>query len=249
VTGRRGWVLVTGASRGIGEATAMALAVKGFDLILWARTAEALATTASQISATGARVRTASVDVGSADHVSRAAAASLGELDWLAGLVLNAGGGVWSPLDRLDPAEWDDTIRTNLSGAYHVLHQVLPQFTAQAAGLIVGMLSDSVLYPFPERAAYTAAKSGMNALLEVTRREVRSRGIRVSTVLPSRVDTFFHGGHKNASPGTRKGALSAADVAQVVAGLFELPANIEVRSIHMAAMTSTYGPFTERVEP
>jgi NADP-dependent 3-hydroxy acid dehydrogenase YdfG len=245
----RGWVLVTGASRGIGEATATELAAAGFDLVLWARNAEALADVAQRVRALGVRTRTASVDVGSGEQVAAAAKELPGADEHLAGLVLNAGHGVWTPLLRLEPEEWTDTIRSNLDGSYHVLRAVIARLTAQRAGLIVGMLSDSVLHPFADRAAYTAAKAGMSALLEVTRREVRADGVRVSAVLPSRVDTHFQGSHTEAGPSTRAGALSAADVGRVVVGLFEQPPHVEIRQIQLAAMTSTFGLLPERVGP
>lgn len=247
MTGRRGWVLVTGASRGIGAAVAVRLAADGFGLVLWARSADGLAATAAEVEAAGGRAVTGVVDVGSAEQV-RDRAAVLAGLEPLAGVVLNAGSGRWAPLFAVEPAEWRHTMRTNLDGAYHVLRAVLPRLTAAGSGLVVGILSDTVLHPHPDRTAYAASKAGMAALLETVRREVRHRGVRVSALLPSRVDTHFLGGHANAAPGTRTGALTAAEVAGVVGTLFALPPNVEVRHLQLAAMTSTYGPFPERVE-
>jgi NADP-dependent 3-hydroxy acid dehydrogenase YdfG len=247
VSGRRGRVLVTGASRGIGAAVAEALAVEGFDLVLWARSPDGLDRTASAVRQRGAAASVHTVDVGDGAQVA-AASATLAGPGPLAGVVLNAGVGRWSPLSSLDPEQWHSTLRTNLDGAYHVLRAVLPRLTAQRAGLVVGVLSDSALYPHADRAAYSASKAGMSALLETVRREVRRHNIRVSAVLPSRVDTHFQGSHNEAAPGTRKGALAAADVAQVVSALFTLPPHVEVRNMQLAAMTATYGPFPERVE-
>ena len=246
MTPGRGWVLVTGATRGIGEATAKLLADNGFDLILWARTAGDLAVTAKTVRAAGAEVRTAAVDVGDAAAVEAASRDTLAEINRLAGVVLNAGHGVWTPLKRLGLAEWHSTVDTNLNGAFHVLRAAIPRLGY--GGLVVGVLSDSVLYPFPDRAAYSAAKSGMSALLDVARRELRPVGVRICSLLPSRVDTHFEGAHEVAGPGSRPGALAAAEVAEVVCGLFDLPQGIEVRHIQLAAMASSYGPFPEVVE-
>lgn len=247
MTDSRGWVVVTGASRGIGRAAAEALAAVGFDLILWARSGDALADVASQIRRHGGRVRYASVDVGSASSVDAATASCLEENLTLTGLVLNAGHGVWTALDALDAKEWNGTVDTNLHGTFNVLRIALPRLV-DGNGLIIGLLSDSAIYPFAHRAAYSAAKAGMRALLEVTRLEVRERGVRVSLIFLSRVDTFFSGSHVNASPGTRLGALSAADVAGIVKSLFEQPPAIEIRETHLSAMTATFGPFIEKVE-
>lgn len=245
MTARMGWVLVTGASRGIGKAIAQTLACDGFDLVLWARSPAELAETADVVTALGSRVQVAKVDVSDPGQVA-AAAKSLSTADGLAGLVLNAGKGRWAPLEDLDLNSWDQTVRTNLDGCYHVLRAVLPSLLADPPSLLVGLLSDSAYYPFAGRAAYSASKAGMRALLEVMRREVRGRGIRVSLVAPSRVDTHFVGSHPQARPGTRPGALSAEDVGQIVGTLFRLPSHIEIREIQVSSMTATFGPYPER---
>jgi NADP-dependent 3-hydroxy acid dehydrogenase YdfG len=163
--------------------------------------------------------------------------------------VINAGLGTWAPFTELDPANWDRTLRTNLDGAYHTLRTVLPLLVATPGSLIVGLSSDSALHPFAGRAAYSASKAALQAMLEVVRREVRESGVRVSVVVPSRVDTFFEGGRRGAAPGTRTGALTSDQVAEVVAGLFALPPVVEVREIQLAAMTSTFGLLPERTQP
>ncbi|MFE0426987.1 SDR family NAD(P)-dependent oxidoreductase [Streptomyces sp. NPDC058953] len=245
---RNRWVLITGASRGIGRSIALALAAEGYQPVLWARSGDDLADVADEVRTYGVPVRTAVVDVTDPEMVAQAARTSLAGLDGLAALVLNAGQGVWTPLSELDTAAWDRTVRTNLDGGFQVLTTVLPLLTATPGALVIGLLSDSVLYPFPERAAYAASKSGLRALLEVTRREVRDKQVRVCSVLPSRVDTHFQGAHESAAPGSRDGALAAEDVAAVVAGLFRLPPHVEVREIQLSAMTSTFGPFPEKAQ-
>ncbi|GIF15712.1 SDR family NAD(P)-dependent oxidoreductase [Actinoplanes teichomyceticus] len=246
MTGAGRWVLVSGASRGIGRATAVALAADGYRPVLWARSGADLAAVRAEVRERGGEARSAIVDVGDPDAVARAARESLAGLTELAGVVLNAGQGRWAPLAEIEPQDWDGTLRTNLSGSFHVLRAALPLLTAAPGALVVGLLSDSAVHPFPERAAYAASKSGLRALLEVARRELRERGVRVSLVVPSRVDTFFEGAYTDAAPGTRKGALTAADIAALVTGIFRLPPEIEVRETHVAAMTSTFGPFQER---
>jgi NAD(P)-dependent dehydrogenase (short-subunit alcohol dehydrogenase family) len=230
----RGTVLVTGASRGIGAAVAERLTTRGFQVVGWAR---------SDSLHCG---RMARVDVGDPEQVDRAVGETLADAPALQGLVLNAGAGVWTALADLAVDEWRDTMRTNLDGAFYVLRATLPRLIA-GRGLIVGILSDSARYPFPGRAAYGAAKSGLYALLEAARREVRAAGVRVSLVVPSRVDTYFRGAHAESGPGSRPGALAAADVAGVVATLFELPGGVEVRETHVASVRATYGPYPEAV--
>ncbi|GAU66484.1 putative oxidoreductase [Streptomyces sp. NBRC 110611] len=242
-------MLITGASRGIGRAIALALAADGYRPVLWARSGDDLAEVAAEVRAHGTPVRSAVVDIADPAAVAFAARTSLAGLDGLAGLVLNAGQGVWTALSELGTDEWDRTVRTNLDGGFQVLSAALPLLTAVPGALVVGMLSDSARYPFPQRAAYAAAKSGLGALLEVTRREVREQRVRVCQVVPSRVDTYFRGAHADAAPGSREGALSAEDVAAVVSGLFRLPPHVEIREIQMSSLSSTFGPFPERAQP
>lgn len=238
-----GTVLITGASRGIGRASALRLAAAGRDLVLWARTADELADTGRAAERFGGRVSCQLVDVADPAQVAEACAA----IKWNSapGLVLNAGSGIWQPIEQIDDETWQRTLDTNLTGAMQILRLLLPEFRQRRAGLIVGILSDSARFPFADRAAYSAAKAGLAALLEVARREARADGVRISTLWPSRVDTSFQGSMPVAGPGSRPGSLSAEDVAGVVEWLFGLPAGMEVRELQLAALTATYGPYQE----
>jgi len=231
---------VTGASRGIGAQTALRLAAAGFDLVLWARTVEALRQVQRQAAELGATVGIGAVDVSDA--------AGYQAIRWqspLTGLVLNAGSGVWQPLTEIDDAIWDQTMATNLRGSMLVLKRFLPRLQGVAGALIVGVLSDSAKYPFAGRAAYAASKAGLAALLEVARREARASGVRVTALLPSRVDTSFQGSLESAGVGCRPGSLSVDNVAEVIGWLFDLPATVEVRELQLAALTSSFGPYQE----
>lgn len=241
-------VLVTGASRGIGEAIALSLASAGYDLSLWARSGDAMEAVAAACAARGAHVEMAVIDVSDAASVEVAAKQAAGFSSGLAGVVLNAGAGMWRPLEDETADAWDTTIATNLNGAFYVLRACVGHLKKADGGLIVGISSDSALYPFPNRAAYAAAKTGMRALLETARLELRGAGVRTSVVFPGRVDTSFKGSHRDAAPGTRPGALSADDVAGVVQYLFAMPRSVEIREVHMASLTSTFGPFPQYQE-
>lgn len=244
MTGRDATVLVTGASRGIGAATALRLAAAGFDLVLWARTCEELQEVGEKAAAFGGSVAVRAVDVSDAGQVA-AGYAALDRQSPLAGLVLNAGSGRWQQITEIEDAVWDRTLATNLRGSMLVLRQLLPRLQARPGALVVGVLSDSARYPFPGRAAYAASKAGLAALLEVARRETRSAGVRITALLPSRVDTAFQGSLAEAAAGCRPGSLSADEVAEVIGWLFELPPGIEVRELQLAALTSSFGPYDE----
>jgi NADP-dependent 3-hydroxy acid dehydrogenase YdfG len=234
-------VLVTGASRGIGRAVAVALAGRGFDLVLWARSGADLRAAAAETGARGTAVRVAEVDVADAAAVGGPGGASLAGLPALRGVVVNAGSGEWSGLAETDPAQWRATVGTNLDGAFHTLRAAVPLVRRHPLGQVVGIASDSSRYAFAGRGAYAASKAGLLALLETARRELRPAGVRVTVLLPSRVDSHFRG----RTPGDRAEGLTTAELADVVAGVFTVPARVELREIQLAAMSAEYGPYPE----
>jgi NADP-dependent 3-hydroxy acid dehydrogenase YdfG len=236
------WVLVTGASRGIGRATAIAVAQLGFGVVLWARTATDISETLGQVTRCGGRGRTAIVDVSDPAAVTRAAA-DMADLGRLRAVVLNAGHGTWRSLLETTPDQWRDTVGVNLDGAFYVLRATLPLLLRHPDGQVLAVASDSAVYPFGRRAPYCAAKSGLRALAETARRETRERGIRVTVLMPSRVDTHF-GGKR---PGERADGLTADDVAAVIAFILSLPRHVEIRELQLAATSAPYGPFPEKL--
>lgn len=237
----RGWVVVTGASRGIGAAIASALHDDGHGVILWARDATALKSCSDALDPTGATVCWVATDVGDPEAVARAAEQTLTADRPLKGIVLNAGHGRWRPLRDVTLEDWSTTIAGNLTGAFLTLQAALPKLDPETGPIVLGMLSDSALCAFPNRAAYASAKSGLETLLETTRREYRSKGVRVSQIYPSRVDTYFAGSHDVAAPGMRSDGLSADQVAESVRWIFGMPNTVEIRKIELSSIKVTFG--------
>jgi len=235
------FVLVTGASRGIGRGAAVELARAGFDLILWARSADELHAVAETCREFGGRVEIAQVDVSNPDSIAISGNASLSSLKSLRGLVLNAGIGIWNPLNAVSVDEWRQIMNTNLDGAFYTLKLAVPLVTNHPFAQIVAVVSDSAAYSYPNRPAYCASKWGMRGLVEAVRRDVRPHGVRVTQLLPSRVDTHFRG----KTPGARRDSLSATDVGCLIAMIFNLPNRIEVRELPVSSIMSSYGPFEE----
>jgi NADP-dependent 3-hydroxy acid dehydrogenase YdfG len=238
---KRGHVLVTGASRGIGSEVARVLATLGYGLVLWARTEQDLGAVADECQRHGADVRWALVDVADEEQVTAAGGRSLEGLTALRAAVINAGEGAWGALTETTPQQWRTVMATNLEGAFHSVRLALPLVRRHGVGQVIAIGSDSGLYATPGRAAYSASKAGLMALMEVVRAECRPDGVRVTTLAPSRVDTYFRGKR----PGMRPQSLSAIEVATVVASVLELPTRVEIREMRLAAITSTYGPYPE----
>jgi serine 3-dehydrogenase (NADP+) len=224
-----GWVVVSGASRGIGAATARRLAADGRSTVAWARSADELGAVAAACSQAGAPSLAQAVDVSDPLAVE-AAAAKLPAGDVVEGVVLNAGVGTWTALGEMATDAWRTTIGTNLDGAFHVLRTLWPRLAPRA--LIVGVGSDSGYEGRGERAAYCASKFGLRGLLETARIDGGQLELRVSHLACGPVDTHF----RDSAPGDRPGALRAREVADAIAVLFAMPDHVEVPEIKLVSV-------------
>jgi NAD(P)-dependent dehydrogenase (short-subunit alcohol dehydrogenase family) len=238
----KGYVLVTGASRGIGAGAALELARRGFDLVLWARTGKELAETAEKCRAFGVDARAAIVDVSNEASVSEVGAASINDLQALRGCVVNAGIGIWGTVAETKPNAWRAVMSTNLDGAFYTMRACLPLVERHDCGQIVIMGSDSGRFGFAGRTAYCASKWGLNGLVESLRRETRSKGIRITNLTMSRVDTFF----RTKQPGDRPSSLSVKEVGEVVGLVFSMPPRVEMRELQLSSINDSFGPYPEQ---
>ncbi|WP_018330843.1 SDR family NAD(P)-dependent oxidoreductase [Actinomycetospora chiangmaiensis] len=181
-------VVVTGASSGIGEATARLAHARGARVVLAARREERLAALAAELD--GALAVTADVTV-AADRARIVAAATerLGGVDVL---VNNAGRGLHVPLAEVDPDDYAAVLDLNVGAALAMMQAVLPSMRARGGGSIVNISSGTSRRTIPGLGAYAATKSALNMLSAVARAEFADDGIAVSTVLPTYTASEFH---------------------------------------------------------
>jgi NADP-dependent 3-hydroxy acid dehydrogenase YdfG len=182
--------LVTGASSGIGRATARAFAAAGAAVALIARRADVLDGLVEEITAKGGTALALPVDLADGEATRRAveaAAARLGRLDVV---VYAAGTNLpQRALTVLQPAAWDDLLSVNLSGAFHVTQAALPAMRAQGGGLLIYVSSGAVQRPDVSGVAYQATKHGLVGLAHGTREEERANGIRTTVLFPGLTET------------------------------------------------------------
>lgn len=187
ITGKK--ALITGGSRGLGRATALALAAEGVDVAITGRNEATLQKTAREIEALGVRAFYSVFDVADFEAVKKGVAEikeALGSIDIL---INNAGiAGQGSFID-MDPAAWEEILRVNVMGVYYVTHQVLPGMIAQNSGDIINVSSTAGLKGNATMSAYSASKAAVITLTESLLMEVRKHNIRVSTLLPSTIAT------------------------------------------------------------
>lgn len=181
--------LVTGASSGIGRATALALASEGARVALAARNATALQEVAQAIQAQGREVLAVPTDVTHQDQVERLVAETLARWERVDILMANAGAYVRCPIADLTVAEVERSMAVNFYGALYAVLAVLPHMLNRKSGHLVLVSSMNGKKGLPPDAPYVAAKFALTGLGEVLRQELNNSGVHVTTVFPGRVDT------------------------------------------------------------
>ncbi|MFD7169780.1 SDR family oxidoreductase [Streptomyces violascens] len=224
-------VLITGASSGIGEATARRLAAAGHHVVLGARRAERLAALAKEIEADGGSALAQSLDVTDPLSMRSFVAAALDRYGRVDVLVNNAGVMPLSRLDALRTEEWDRMIDVNLRGVLHGIAAVLSTMTAQRAGHIVNIASVSGLRVDPTAAVYSATKHAVRALSEGLRQE--SRDLRVTVISPGLThseltDTIADQDTKDTVTGQMAIAIPAAAIGEAIHYAITQPADVDV---------------------
>ena len=176
--------LVTGASRGLGAAMALALAKAGASVIVWARHASALHAVSRRIQALGRPALAQAVDVTNPRAIRRAVQQALRRFGRFDILVNNAG--IWGgdPLTKLRLAVWSSVLATDLTSVFLVSQAVLPSMLRRRAGAIINVSSTSALLAHPEGSAYGAAKAGVMHLTRIMAVELGPYGIRVNGMAP-----------------------------------------------------------------
>ncbi len=221
-------MLITGASSGIGEATARVFGRQGYRLALAARRLPRLEALAGEIQAQGGQALPVAADVANFQEIERLVGAVLDHFGQIDLLFNNAGFGRLDWLDNLHPLDdIEAQLRVNLLGTIWTTRLVLPHMIARRKGHIINMSSMAGLIATPTYTIYAASKFAVRGFTEALRREVSIYGIRVSGIYPGGVSTEFsqHTGVHQKSGLTTPSALrlSAEDVAQAVLSLARRP--------------------------
>jgi 3-oxoacyl-[acyl-carrier protein] reductase len=180
---------ITGATHGIGRATAFTLGRAGFAVGVCARTATTVDALVTELRAEGITAAGAAADVGRPDQVEAAVARVTGELGDIGVLVNNAGVLIARPFAELTLEDWDTTMATNLRSLFLVTRAVLPAMRRRRDGTVVNIASLAGRNGFAGGTAYTASKHAVLGFGRSLMLEVRKEGIRVITICPGSVDT------------------------------------------------------------
>jgi len=180
----KGPVVVSGASSGIGAATAIELAALGHPVVLGARRREKLDEVVAGITAAGGRALAAPLDVREDDSVRAFAAAARDAFGEIEIVVSNAGGSRPGWIHSVDTDPFMDDIDLNIGGAHRLVSAFVPAMVARASGDIVFISSDVAVRPRPVMSAYAASKWGLEGMVHQLQMELEGTGVRASVVRP-----------------------------------------------------------------
>jgi NADP-dependent 3-hydroxy acid dehydrogenase YdfG len=229
-------VVITGASSGLGEATARHLAARGAAVVLGARRTDKLERIAAEIRAAGGRAEVVQTDVTSRAQVQALIDTGVRVFGRVDVLINNAGLMAIAPMDETKVEEWDRMIDINVKGVLYGIAAALPQFRKQNSGHFINIASVAGVKVFsPGGTVYSGTKFAVRAISEGLRHEVGG-SIRTTTIEPGAVDSELKLGSSHAQSAQfvkefYKQAIPADSVARAIAYAIEQPAAVDINEI------------------
>lgn len=214
--------IITGGSRGLGRATALAFAKEGIDVAITGRNEDSLIKTTSEIKALGVNAVYEVFDVGNYEDVKKGIKNIITNLGGLDILVNNAGVAAFGSLNDMEVEVWENMIRINVLGMYYVTKEVLPYLIDKNEGDILNVASTAGLNGNANVSAYSASKFAVIGLSESLMKEVRKNNIRVTTLTPSTIasDMTLELGITDGNP---EKVLQPNDFAELIVAGLKLP--------------------------
>ncbi len=228
--------IITGGSRGLGKATALAFAKEGVHVAVTGRNEKALQATVNELQQLGVQATYAVFDVSNYDDVQvqiKKLVTNLGGIDIL---VNNAGVAAFGTLNEMDVHQWTQIIQINLMGMYYVTKEVLPYLIQQNSGEIINVSSTAGLNGNASTSAYSASKFAVIGMSESLMKEVRKHNIRVCTLTPSTIATDMAVDLGIADKESEDSVLQPEDFAELIVAGLKLPKRAMLKS---AALWST----------
>ncbi len=210
-------IAITGASAGIGRATALRLARDGWAVVMSARRWDRLAEVATEVGRLGGEALPVISDVTIPENMDNVVARAVERFGRLDVMMCNAGFGIYGHIDQITPAQMERLFRVNYLGTYHAARSALPTFRQQKHGHLIVVSSIVGKRGVPFMGAYAATKFAQVGMAECLRAELTGTGIHVTVVYPISTDTEFFGvmsresGHATRAGGPRQTADQVAE--------------------------------------
>ncbi len=214
--------IITGGSRGLGKATALAFAKLGIDVAITGRNEKSLKETVAELKALGVNAAYEVFDVGNYEEVKVGIKNIISKLGTVDILVNNAGIAAFGTLNEMDSTLWEDIIKTNVLGMYYVTKEVLPYLIEKNEGDIINVSSTAGLSGNASTSAYSASKFAVIGMSQSLMKEVRKNNIRVNTLTPSTIATDM-ALELGITDGNEEKVLQPEDFAQLIVAGLQLP--------------------------
>jgi NADP-dependent 3-hydroxy acid dehydrogenase YdfG len=229
-------VVITGASSGLGEATARHLAALGATVVLGARRVERIDALAAELAQSGARALAVRTDVTRSAEVKALVDAAVTQYGRVDVMLNNAGLMPHSPLERLKIEDWDRMIDVNIKGVMYGIAAALPHMIAQKSGHIISVSSVAGHKVRPGSTVYSATKHAVRVISEGLRQEVKAHGLRTTIISPGAVDTELPDSitEPDVAEGVRKFydiAIAPESFARAVAYAIGQPDDVDINEI------------------
>lgn len=225
--------IITGGSRGLGKAIAIALAKEGIDVAITGRNEETLKKTVDELENLGVKAIYEVFDVGNYEEVKKGIGHLMSKLGSVDILVNNAGIASFGSFIDMEVAVWTHIIQTNVMGMYYVTKEVLPHLLKRDEGDIINISSTAGLNGNANISAYSASKFAVIGMSESLMKEVRKDNIRVSTYTPSTFESDMSIDAGIASKGSTENVLQTEDLAELIVASLKLPRRALVKSVSM----------------
>ena len=214
--------LITGGSRGIGKAIALALAEEGVNVAITGRNEEKLKAVVQEIEQKGVKSVYAVFDITSKTEVYGALEKLQKDFGKIDILVNNAGVAAFGGILEMEDEKWEEIVKTNLFGAYYVVKAVVPSMVERKTGDIINISSTAGLKGNAMTSAYSASKFGLIGMSESMMLELRKQNIRVTTLMPSTIASDMSKEVLKITDGNPEKVLQPEDFAELVVDLLKL---------------------------
>ena len=214
--------LITGGSRGIGKAIALALAEEGVNVAITGRNEEKLKAVVQEIEQKGVKSAYAVFDITSKTEVYGALEKLQKDFGKIDILVNNAGVAAFGGILEMEDEKWEEIVKTNLFGAYYVVKAVVPSMVERKTGDIINISSTAGLKGNAMTSAYSASKFGLIGMSESMMLELRKQNIRVTTLMPSTIASDMSKEVLKITDGNPEKVLQPEDFAELVVDLLKL---------------------------
>jgi short-subunit dehydrogenase len=239
-TQRKLRALITGASSGIGRATAVAFAKSGIDLALVGRCQSRLTDLVEDLQALGVTVQPFSIDLAAVDQVSTQIRHLLDQFGSIDILINNAGIGYTAEVLDTPLTDWQVVLNLNLTSPFQCIQAVLPQMRSQQSGTIINVISVAGRQAFPQWGAYCASKFGLLGLTKTLAQEERPYGLRVTALCPGAVNTALWDTATVNADFDRTAMLNPEDVAQSILQIVQMPQHAVIEELVLMPNVGTF---------